>query len=311
MDQPRGFSISMNPLHFLSKFLFSRQSAAPFLRDDFVSLAYHTSIVVGNTLYIDGGEVSYKEGGQFSPLRPMNNTLAIDLTQSWEPSTVSIQTFPKPEGLPVLNEGSLWSGADNESFYAFGGALTLLPPKPTSSPPNSLWQFSKGSWSFVNQNGDSFSKLTRPAGALAASGNGVGYMLGGYDSVNTFTWTKGGFTPVPGIISYDMASNEWSNETALEFRYGTAIRGGMQFVSSFGSAGLLVALGGESPDSSSGWFDSGQGLLPFSQVSIYDPSTNSWYGQTATGYTGPGDIPPGSSMFCTAGVQSDGSTYEM
>ena len=302
---------SSNPVH-LHPLDIEARDQVPFLGNNFISLAFHASIVVDNTLYIDGGEVSWNTNGAFYRAAPTNNTLAIDLTKSWAPSSVDIQAIPKTNGPPSLNYGSLWSAADGKSFYAYGGVPGLSPDPTPPNPPNSFWQFSDGAWSQVSQNGNSFPSLTRPASAFAASGNGVGYILGGTDSIKKYLFAGDEpWVPVPGIVSYNMTSGAWLNSSAQGFtNTGTAFSGGFQFVPNFGSKGLLIAMGGET-SAADGWFDVGNGLLSFSNISIYDPMTTTWYWQSAAGYTGPADIPGGSSMFCYAGAQSSGSTYEM
>lgn len=282
------------------------RDSLPFLGSNFINLAFHASIVVDNTLYIDGGEINWKVNGEPQGVATLNSTLSIDLSQSWNPSTVAFQSFPK-DGPSDLVLGSLWEGGDGKSFYAFGGSPSHAPYANSSVPSTSFWQFSNGAWRSVDEDANSFPSATRPASGLAASGNGVGYMLGGFDSL--VQGLSQGYVPLPGIVSYNMTSGAWSNESALGFSYdSTAFSGAMKFLPNFGSNGLLVAMGGEISKPSY-WSDEGQNMLSFSNISVYDPYTRTWYWQSATG--GPGDIPVGSSMFCAVGAQSSDSTYEM
>ena len=283
--------------------------SVPYLGGNFLNLAYHASIIVNNTLYIDGGEIAWQSNGTLAGWEPMNSTLAISLSESWTPESVTIEPFPKNNGVPLFDFETLWAGADGDSFYAFGGAskIELSPLNPVPS----LWQFSQGTWSSVSQYGNSFPSITRPAGGLGASGSGTGYILGGFDSFGSPYWKATGFTPVPGLLSYDMKSNTWANVSASPLSFnGTAINGAMEYVPNFSSDGLLIAMGGEFPGPG-GWLDLGQNLFSFSNISVYDPSTDSWYWQTATGYTGDSDIPTGASLFCHTGAKSSESTYEM
>jgi hypothetical protein len=85
---------------------------------------------------------------------------------------------------------------------------------------------------------------------------------------------------------------------------GMSIDGAAQFVASFGEAGLLILLGGNTPILS---FDANSVLRPMSNITIYDPSSMLWYSQTATG-----DIPAPRSNMCIVGAQStNSSTFEM
>ena len=285
----------------------------PFLGSNFLNLAFHASIIVNNTLYIDGGEIAWQGNGSPGEQIPMNSTLAINLSESWAPETVAIQSFSKDNGVPTFDFENLWAGSDGKSFYAYGGA-PMFALKPFN-PVNSLWQFSQGVWSSVGQNGNSFPSINRVAGGLGASGPGTGYVLGGFDSGTMPYWSEAGFTPVPGLLSYDMKSDTWTNVSASPFFSfdGTAINGAMEYVPDFGSDGLLITMGGEVGEIPGlpGWLDLGQNMLSFSNISIYDPSTDNWYWQTATGYTGPADIPTGASLFCHTGARSSESTYEM
>ena len=289
------------------------RNSPPFLGSGFLTLAFHASIVVNSTLYIDGGEVSWNASGVLSGGMgsvPMNSTLSIDLSSSWNPAKVAIQSTPKSSDAPVLNFESLWAGEDEESFYAFGGNPSWALAS-SQNPLPSLWQFSKGIWSPSNPNSASLSSVTRPASGLAASGNGVGYILGGFDSWHNPHALDGGFTPLPGMLSYNMTSGAWANSSSLDYSdEGTALVGAMQFVPYYGSNGLLISLGCESTGLGA-WSNTGQGLRSFANISIYDPTSRSWYWQTATGFTGDADIPPPSNMFCQVGAQSDNSTYEM
>ena len=283
----------------------------PFLGSNFYNLAYHASIVVNDTLYIDGGEVAWQSNGVASGRVPMNYTLAISLSQSWAPENATFQAFSKDNGVPTLDYQSLWAAPDNQSFYAFGGTPSLAVTLKPTNPPNGLWQFSQGSWSSVASNGNSFPSITRPASGSGASGNGAGYLLGGFDSIRNWEWSPQGYTPVPGLVSYDMESNSWTNVSAMSFSFGgTAINGAMQYMPNFGSEGLLLAMGGETPGSG-GWLNLGADLLSFSNISVFDPATGDWYWQSTTGFTGSEDIPGGASMFCHTGAKSSDSTYEM
>ena len=213
----------------------------------------------------------------------------------------------------MLNWEALWRAPDNQSFYAWGGAVSRFQANTDErNRPNGLWQFKSNSWSQVPLNsGSGFPSLSRPAGGMSAFGNGWAYYLGGYNAeVNTSS--NGPFTPENGLIKYNMTSNTWSNATALGYDYdGTAFFGGLHYIPTFGSEGLLIAFGGEI-SSPTTWSDDGVNFQVFSNVSIYDPAgLGKWYSQQATGYSGSGDIPVTSDMFCVIGAQGNGNTYEM
>ena len=161
-------------------------------------------------------------------------------------------------------------------------------------------------WSEVtSQNGEAPSlNKVRPAGGAATYGNGVGYILGGFQAYGA---SPGGpFWPLPGLIAYNQSSNTWSNMSSAGFSvYGTSIFGNAEFVPNFGPSGVLIFFGGQD----SGpilWNDEAQNFLHFSNISIYDIASETWYWQTATG-----SVPPDSIMSCTTGVQSGLETFEI
>ena len=203
---------------------------------------------------------------------------------------------------PVLNYVSLWSDASNTSFYAYGGEVSgISQGESRVIPPNSLWQFTPngkgGSWSEVGISSNSiFPSLIRQAAAAGTSGDGAGYLLGGYNE----------FVPIPGIVTYNMSSGVWANDSAAGFStYGTAQYGQMQYVPNVAENGLLVLFGGETSDDVE-WHDNGSNLLSFDTIYMYDPSSNTWHNQTASG-----TVPESRDRFCSVGVQGDNGTFEI
>lgn len=117
------------------------------------------AIVVGNYLYIDGGEVYISESGTvaaYAGSRPPfactqhtcriadqsleNSTYSIDLTISWTNDTSSTPWYQTDKGYtPLLNNEVLWKDSSNTSFYAYDGSL--VPNLGQNTPSNQLWQF--------------------------------------------------------------------------------------------------------------------------------------------------------------------------
>ena len=200
-----------------------------------------------------------------------------------------------------MNYVSLWEDPSDQTFYAFGGEVSGISlPGVKVIPPNGLWQFTpdgnSGSWAEVGISGNSiFPDLVRPAAAIGAAGNGVGVLLGGYNH----------FIPVPGIVSYNMSSKLWANNSATGFStYGTAMYGQMQRIP-YGDNGLFMVIGGETSNNIL-WVDNGSDLLSFEAVYIYDPTSNSWHNQTTSG-----DVPESRDRFCSVGIAGDNGTFEI
>lgn len=148
--------------------------------------------------------------------------------------------------------------------------------------------------------------LTRPAYGLATSGGPGGFNLGGYANSHISQKTDiESQIPVPGLQFFNYESHKWLNNSALGYSaIGTAVNGGMVHVPSWGSAGLLVILGGQTADSLS-TFNDGQYYTPLSNISLFDPVTQTWYHQEATG-----SVPDERDRFCVAGVRGgDNSTF--
>lgn len=214
---------------------------------------------------------------------------------------------------PVLNSLALWASNDGTSFYQWGGeqsSILNISIAPVAE--NSLWRFDAdgqgaGSWKAYSLP----SGFSRASSALYASGNGSGYLLGGYISSRTDPRLEslGGWPSSPGLVSYDMATGAWTNDTSCVDGSCYRLNGYLDFVPTFGSYGVLVALGGCASNSS--FFGSCKDRPPnnFSTIDVYDPSQKRWYSQTAS--NGPGQLPEPRGGFCGVGLQGDNGTYEI
>ena len=166
-------------------------------------------------------------------------------------------------------------------------------------PPNDLWRFDSD-----GQGGGSWHDVPVPANFVrnthgqSTFHNGVGYLLGGQISGLTSPYFNGlSEWNVPGLVSYDISSNTFTNTSSqgLGTQGGRDIDGELVFVPSFGSQGVLVALGGHASN-----------LTGFDHVSIYDLSAKQWYSQATSGL-----IPGARVEACSVGVQGDNGTYEI
>ena len=279
------------------------------------------AIVVGNYLYMDGGEVYLNETGGvavYPGSRPPfactshtgrianqsaeNNTYSIDLTISWTNDTSSTPWYQTDKGdAPVLDNEVLWEDNSNTSFYAYDGSVVANSGQ--DNPPNELWQFipdgnDSGYWNQSTTLSNSiFPTLQRTYGQASAYGNGIGYALGGIDGDSN--------VPSPGLISYNTTSGLWFNLTTDGFTdSGTSMFGQLQYVPGYGTAGLLLAFGGQTSDRAT--WDPTQNLVPFQSVNIFDPASTIWTSQIVSG-----SQPPPRTDFCSVGVQGDNGTYEV
>ena len=219
---------------------------------------------------------------------------------------------------PILNQQALWRASDNSSFFAFGGQPSRSRVQRDTGAlniPNTLWQFKPdgsggGSWSAVStaQNSN-FSALVRPAGGLAAYGAGRGFYLGGFEGdVNVLCAPiQCSWPTIPGLLTYDIGANAWSNSSLSLPAHGAINGGGMQYVPIFGSRGVLLALGGKTQSSNVAPDGPSQSL---NNVEVYDVASSTWYTQGTTGSTSDA-VPSPRSNFCIVGAQSNNGTYEM
>lgn len=269
--------------------------------ENFIQRAFHSSVLLGDHVFIDGGEITQKING--TTVKAITNvTLTIDMRNSWTNDSITFGIIPRI-GPPTMNLEVLWPTADNNSFFVFGGETSFIavPPIP---PELQVWEFlrdgSNGSWTNFEPNGYSgFSNLTRPDGALGVTMGNTGYILGGFESQHSNPdITSTGDTSVPGMVAFNMTSGRWTNTTTpsnLVRRSGK--NGILASVPSFGPSGLLLAVGTGS---------NLEGPLHFDNITLYEPINKTWHYQTASG-----SIPEGRDKACAVGIQGDNGTYEM
>ena len=197
----------------------------------------------------------------------------------------------------MLSRGGLWLDASNKSFYAYGGEPSTTVSNPPQ--PNTLRQFSPsgnaGSWSqvsIIEQAAISTSIVRTVAGAYA-SGNGLGFSLGGTEA------DPDSGVNVPGLIVYNSSSQLWYNYTAFNNNVGTYKGGAAHFVPSFGPKGLMFVISGAIPGAN-------PQLLSTMSINIYEPVSNQWRTVPVTG-----SAPYGCYSPCLAGAAGENGTYEV
>lgn len=230
----------------------------------------------------------------------VNGTLSIDLSTSWDTTTVTINRFDKPAGLQNVMDEALWWDRITSSLISFGG----LPYEPNLPP--SIWGLTPdgdgaGSWREIySPDSPLWQTFVRPEYGLRVSSPDKGYFMGGAVTTNNKP------SAISGLVALDFASWQWENITTAGFysASGMAIDGSAHFVPVFGTEGLVVMIGGTAPSSP---LDLPGNARPMSNVTIFDPSQQKWYSQTATG-----DVPEARWDFCLVGAQSTNkNTYEM
>ena len=268
-----------------------------------------SSIVVGNFLYIDGGEIFYDDGNNKTQ-NIGNNTYSIDVFSSWTNATVVIKQIDKPIDRRALYNPNLWPALDNSSFYSYNG-WGFAPGIPPSS---KLYKFTSdgsggGQWSEDDQSytaNSNFTNLVRVRCSASACGPDTCYAVGGGRDSYTDDAIKN-YIPAPGIVSYNLTSRQWYNDSLVGSVFkGPWSCGRIFFTDVAGSEGVLIAIGGFVTNLA----DENRILLSFNYAYMYDIATKSWY-QQATG----GNVPSlGNHLYCTVGLQGDNpvnKTYEV
>ncbi|KAK4694113.1 hypothetical protein P7C71_g3408, partial [Lecanoromycetidae sp. Uapishka_2] len=228
--------------------------------------------------------------------------LAIDLSQDWTNSTVTIQSIIKPSGVPILDFGALWYHEQENLLYTgFAGAPSKFNSNP-SLPATSIWTFKpdgagSGTWDeAINANAATLKNISQPVGALMAYGPNNAWALGGQAATGD-PYNYG--VAQPGMVAFDFGSKTFTNISASGYTpNGTVGFGAMQHVPSFGPEGIFIVMGGSpllNGDTNG-----------FTTVHVFDPAKQEWFNQTTTG-----DAPAARSHFCTAGVNSTNGTYEI
>ena len=281
-------------------------------RSNYLSRVYSSSVVAGNYLYIDGGEISYNDGNH-TTLICSHSTYSIDVSSSWTNATVVIKQIDKNIDGRALDRPKLWTASDNSSFYSYNGVKGSL-PDPGDSLANKLYKFTSdgsggGQWFEEEQSytaSSNFTNLVRVGGSANACGPDTCYFVGGWRDWNTDDAIKHSI-PAAGIVSYNLTSRQWYNDSLVGSVFKGPWRDGQLFFTDVaGSEGVLIAIGGSVTNLAGGNLVT----LSFGYAYMYDIATKSWYQQATDG-----DVPLLPRMhYCTVGLQGGNpvnKTYEV
>ncbi|KAK8165499.1 hypothetical protein BKA80DRAFT_342611 [Phyllosticta citrichinensis] len=289
----------------------SRRQVSNPATSNFIRRALHSSVVVGNHLFIDGGELTqFIDGYLDSRSSRVNNvTISIDLSSDWTNSSVEIKAVAKGDA-PILTWPGLWPHG-NDSFFLWGGGVSEVAVN-MSTPEKALWKFTvdstgNGTWAKVDP-GDPrvFNQLTRPTNGVWGASSTTGYYIGGWSSsVTDPDVDSTAQVPLTGMVTYNWETQTWNNVSSIPYTspYGTALGGRMVYVPTFGGEGLLMPMGGLTSSLIS-WSDD-SGLLQMNNLTVYDTATGRWYAQQTTG-----EAPGKRDQFCVVGAQGADS-YEI
>ena len=266
---------------------------------------------------MDGGDFAYFASittGQVS-IQGQSSTVAIDLTQGFQNGNdpLHVVETTKPAGCPSLNYGALWwNPVDKALMGGFAGDSS----NSNQTYPPSLWKFTidgqgSGNWSQVSDSTDpTFGDLTRPSSGLTASSNTSAFYLGGIVDFQSSSQTTGlnpnVSIPIRGLIEYDFSNGTWTNHSSEGYSpSGIAAYGEMLYIPSFGTQGLYLMIGGAADGLTN--FTTNNTLQGMNVITIYDPATQTWYHQKATGV-----IPEPRYQFCATGnMATNNNAYDI
>ncbi|KAI0449191.1 hypothetical protein F5B21DRAFT_62696 [Xylaria acuta] len=275
---------------------------------DFIRRGCHTVAVLGDYLYVDGGQITERVNGSTpadSPSFDVDTTWSIDLTEAWTTETVPLRSIPKTA--PLLSKQVHWTDPSTKSLYTWGGFTT-----DGSSPSQNLWRFQAdgsggGSWTQVTQRDYvTFSKMKGTSGSAFTQTKNAGFAFGGAvtkSSDDSVAKDIPGYA-TPGLVSYNFQTGEWENTTTSSYGgYGTSLNARAEYVP-FGPNGLLLFLGGaETPvDATNETIVE----MSWNRITMVDPVTKQWHTQTTSGTK-----PPTIESHCSVGVPGPNGTYEI
>lgn len=282
-------------------------------RSDYLGHKWFSSTVAGNYLYIDGGEILYRDGND-TVFIDARSSYSIDVSSSWTNAKAVIKPIDKAIDGRALNHPKLWPALDKSSFYSYNGEKGWF-YTPANPPSNKLYKFTSdgsggGQWSEDDQSytaSSNFTNLARVGGSASACGPDTCYAVGGWRNSRTDNALKDDDMPASGIVSYNLTSRQWYNDTLIGSVFKGPWREGQIFFTKIaGREGVLILIGGSVSNLAGGNLIT----LSFSYVYVYDIATKSWHQQT----TG-GDVPPLPALeYCAVGLQGDNpvnKTYEV
>lgn len=210
-----------------------------------------------------------------------------------------------------MNSEALWLDGTALAFYVYDGDVSGAYFSPKIPSANELWKFTPsgttGTWEqILPQASSNFSNLVRITHGYYASGNGLGFALGGFETVWTMQYaedrTNVDIGPTPGLIMFNSSASDqpWRNisSTSANYPAGIAMSGAAHFVPDFGPEGLLFVIGG--------YIDAGGAFAQTSQVTIFEPISQQWTTQVTTGKQ-----PEPLQSQCLVGAKGDNGTYEV
>ncbi len=229
------------------------------------------AVVVGDYLYIDGGEnytydqatrtrgFTIRQFGRFLCIIISTHvligcclgqsTLAVDLSTSWTSASVSATSHERPSHMKTSRRPLLWYDAKNNDVYEWSGWTY---DGNTNENENWIWTFSPdghggSQWNQYPAPATKDSSLSTIFGPSTVYTPTAFYSLGGTlvpPVIQGLQYLVN--TSIQGLLSFTFSDNTWTNTSSVGFApSGFSVLGEACFVPNFGKEGLLIFLGGE------------------------------------------------------------------
>ncbi|KAI5840416.1 hypothetical protein DFP73DRAFT_558308 [Morchella snyderi] len=259
--------------------------------EDLCSRRYSTTTVVGDRLYINGGQnlvnSSSLEYSGFDSIQ------YIDLSSSWKINAPPLNTRSKPDDVTNINEACAWS--DGNSFFQYGG-WQLQRSQETFR----LWELdpstSETSWKEAST--DSSVNRLASGGYTNAPKIKKSYAYGGFQDQATTSdpwyYGLGKLNSAPGrpdIIEFDWETKATRNVT-FENESGknlSVLDNSLVYVP-VGGSGILIPFSGRPTLKWSGT-PVYENMISLAEIQLFDIASSTWYSQAAVGANSRGDIP--------------------
>ncbi|KAK4243275.1 hypothetical protein C7999DRAFT_18358 [Corynascus novoguineensis] len=274
-------------------------------RDNFCRRYGHQTTVIDDKLYIDGGYVNFDTFPTDNKTYP-NTWLGFhDLNnftsrggELWPNLNISLNK--DPEHIPTVHGGVLWGDSVNKRFFLVGG-------EETRGYASSAFHFH--SYDILYDRWDDFGEpetvnppnISSYGAGVGVSETGHGYYYGGWISNASMRGWTGPRTMSSNFYCYEYDTNTTTAVNPPDSR--PRAEGAMAWIPAGDSVGMLVYFGGlVSPHG-----NETTEPQPLDEIFLYDPSTNSWETQRATG-----EIPSNRRQFCAdAAWAPDRSSYNI
>ncbi|KAI5777253.1 hypothetical protein EDC01DRAFT_679259 [Geopyxis carbonaria] len=275
-------------------------------RKDFCRRFSHATAVVGERLYVDGGQLNLanRGGTNFTNEKLLFHDLTTTMVDGGEEIGMPplISNLTKPNDVPSLVGSTLWPDVANAKLYQYGGE-TIGSDTPQDF---TMWMYDiwEDKWSKTDPPADKVINRLAFGASTTVEYQTMGYYLGGWmGDKTTIEWVPNSERRASNkLLEYDMGRNEYTNSTGPEDGDGRA-EGVMVYVPS-GDNGMLVHFGGIR--TSSGEENDAEGAS-MAEIDLYDLANQKWYVQNATG-----DVPEARRRFCGAVVSAeDNSSHEV